>query len=114
MRTYTDEALELQKHGYFRLLYLELNCRDHGTVRLGIEPQPLAENIPCPFCERVCECRLIGRGFTQRSLPLIEVVCEPIRLANQLPSYLLHLRKQREARVTRRLERNQKEEHQVV
>jgi len=60
--SYNQLALELLRHGYEQVLYVEIYCRSCGAWRA---PVLWSESrMPCPRCHMERDAVLLGRGFT--------------------------------------------------
>jgi hypothetical protein len=56
-------SLELQKHGYIRIVYAEIYCAAHGGWRCAVvESSPL---MPCPECGRLHAAAIIAIGYSR-------------------------------------------------
>jgi len=64
--TWDALALELAKHGYRPVHYVETFCPTCGDWRGSIEPESYAGAIPCPKCTILAAYTVLGRGFTRR------------------------------------------------
>ena len=68
------EALDLMKLGFRRCFYLELECRQHGSIRIASETKP-TKHYPCPICQNICPASgLLCTGWSRRELPFYEIV----------------------------------------
>jgi len=60
--------------GYRRCFYLELECSQHGSIRIASETKP-AKHHDCPICQHRCPASgLLCTGYSRRELPFYEVV----------------------------------------
>jgi len=59
---------EIEPRGLNPCFYAALYCKKHGELRLTLE-EPPASFQPCPACERLSLCVLLGEGGTRLPLP---------------------------------------------
>lgn len=52
---------------------LELRCETDGTVRLAVTPEDVADEMPCPYCQRNVAATKLGEGQTSRILPYFDL-----------------------------------------
>ena len=61
-------GIELLKHGYRGISYIELHCSHCGDIRGGLPEENPSELQKCPYCRRSCVAQVIGHGFTKREV----------------------------------------------
>jgi hypothetical protein len=84
MRTWTEERLGLLGLGYRRVVWIHVNCAEHGLYRVGLSSEQ--EFYLCPVCQLACSASILCEGFTRRPLPfqpqlLVKPISEKTRLA---------------------------------
>ena len=57
-------AIELLKHGYIRIAYIEIYCTTHGGWRGSLSET--STMIPCPQCGVAQQAAVIAVGFTRQ------------------------------------------------
>jgi hypothetical protein len=72
MQDFSSLGIELLKHGFHPVVFLESECPDHGTFRFGVTPDlPVCDRIACPRCNVLRPCSgVLAAGFTRKPLPL--------------------------------------------
>jgi hypothetical protein len=70
--TFDALGIELLKHGYRKVVFLEVECKIDGTYRLGVSAElPLGPHFDCPRCHVSRPCSgILAAGYSRRSLPL--------------------------------------------
>jgi len=59
---------EIERNGLNPCFYAALYCKKHGELRLTLQEPPTPFQ-PCPACERLSLCVLLGEGGTRLPLP---------------------------------------------
>jgi len=68
----TALAPEIIRHDLMPCSYLRLYCAVHGEIRVAaVEEEPT--RYKCPVCGIECDCTIMARGGTRRSLPCFDV-----------------------------------------
>jgi hypothetical protein len=77
--TFEELGAGLVNSGYRKVIFLEVECRQHGAYRLGVSPdQPIGEFFECPECHTQRPCSgVIATGYSRLPLPLQEHWCGP-------------------------------------
>ncbi len=70
--TFDELGIELLKYGYRKVVFLEVECKIDGAIRLGVSPElPIGEQFECPECHAQQPCSgILATGFSRRPLPL--------------------------------------------
>lgn len=65
---------ELENSGFQKVAFIEVECKKHGTHRIGIRPdQRTGRHFECPTCHEKRPCSpILARGFCRRPLPFVE------------------------------------------
>ena len=63
--------------GYRRVIWLHVNCVEHGLYRIGLSSEQ--DFYLCPVCEHACSASILCEGYTRRPLPF-----RPVLLVKQL------------------------------
>ena len=77
MRTWTEERLGLMALGYRRVIWLHVNCVEHGLYRIELSSEQ--EFYLCPVCQHACSASILCQGYTKRELPF-----EPVLIVKAL------------------------------
>jgi hypothetical protein len=72
--TFDALGIELLKHGYRRVVFIEVECKIDGTYRLGVcSEQPIGDHFECPECHEQRPCSgILATGYSCRLLPFEE------------------------------------------
>ena len=70
--TFDQLGIELLKHGYRKVVFLEVECKIDGTYRLGVSAEvSIGAHFDCPKCHMQRPCGgILATGYSRRSLPL--------------------------------------------
>src|SRR5260370_31801280 len=56
-QTFDEMGIELLKYGYRKVVFLEVECKIDGAIRLGVSPElPIGEQFECPECHAQRPC----------------------------------------------------------
>jgi len=82
-----QEGLALLALGYRKARFAELECRNHGTIRIGTGTCPRRRH-PCPICQHSSPCiDLRCTGYSKRELPFYERLSGPAFLRRLRQAY---------------------------
>jgi hypothetical protein len=65
--------------GYHRVIWLHVNCVEHGLYRIELSAEQ--EFYLCPVCQQACSASILFEGLTRR-----ELLFEPVQIVKGLSS----------------------------
>ena len=70
--TFDALGIELLKHGYRKVVFLEVECKIDGTYRLGVGAElAIGDHFECPQCHEQRPCSgILASGYSKKPLPL--------------------------------------------